>query len=186
MPDSVRQPPRFVPTLTEVVQAPTLEPALATVPVDAASKTRLPGQGVLSALAAALTPRVTTPAPAARSPSAGAAPAAPTAARASASASASADSLALQNAVLRRVMPRIDNLLAQRLAPAVTELLEQQWRALGNSLRLEIDFVVRAAVAEALADALQTPPASAHAARPPAAPASDPNPQNSADHSRVP
>lgn len=180
MPDSVRQPPRFVPTLTEVVQAPTLEPALATVPVDAASKTRLPGQGVLSALAAALTPRVTTPVPAARSPSVGAAPAAPTAA------SASADSLALQNAVLRRVMPRIDNLLAQRLAPAVTELLEQQWRALGNSLRLEIDFVVRAAVAEALADALQTAPASAHAARPPGVPASDPNPQNSADHSRVP
>lgn len=74
--------------------------------------------------------------------------------------SAPLDAQALQDQVLHRVMQRVDLALEQQLHDAVASMVLQHTHALVPRLREEIEFVVRQAVAEAVAAELaQRPPA---------------------------
>lgn len=73
---------------------------------------------------------------------------------------ASLDAEALQDQLLHRVMQRVDLALEQQLHDAVASMVLQHTHALVPRLREEIEFVVRQAVAEAVAAELaQRPPA---------------------------
>lgn len=70
------------------------------------------------------------------------------------------DAQALQDQLLHRVMQRVDLALEQQLHDAVASVVLQHTHALVPRLREEIEFVVRQAVAEAVAAELaQRPPA---------------------------
>lgn len=74
--------------------------------------------------------------------------------------SAPLDAQALQDQLLHRVMQRVDLALEQQLHDAVASMVLQHTHALVPRLREEIEFVVRQAVAEAVAAELaQRPPA---------------------------
>jgi len=113
-----RTPPRFVPTLTEVV-AP--EAMLATPEVTPEVQAGQSGQVPQATRAQHLT----------------------------------AESLdALEEQILHRVLQRIDLSLERRLREAVATLVLQHTQHLVPRLREEIEFVVRQAVSEAVADEL--------------------------------
>ncbi|CAN7646593.1 hypothetical protein LJR039_004977 [Pseudorhodoferax sp. LjRoot39] len=70
------------------------------------------------------------------------------------------DAQALEDQLLHRVMQRVDLALEQQLHDAVASMVLQHTHALVPRLREEIEFVVRQAVAEAVAAELaQRPPA---------------------------
>lgn len=70
------------------------------------------------------------------------------------------DAQAIEDQLLHRVMQRVDLALEQQLHDAVASMVLQHTHALVPRLREEIEFVVRQAVAEAVAAELaQRPPA---------------------------
>lgn len=171
-----RVPPRFVPTLTEVVreggQPPaeqSAKPAPPPVPV-ALPASAPPPVSVASALSAPLAasriplappPAPPTPVQAQKSPSFAAPKVAdvPPAERA-AQVVLSKD---FEELLVHRVMQRVDVSLDIRLRGAIAAVVEEQTRSIVPRLREEIEAVVRHAVYEAVADELAagvgTPPA---------------------------
>jgi hypothetical protein len=132
-----RTPPRFVPTLTEVVQhvpvsASTLAPLASPAPYsDDAS-----GQGGW--------PDADPPLP----------PVPDFAARASPPDILATE--ALEDQIIHRVMQRVDLSLERRLQDAVSAMVLAQTQLLVPRLREEIEFVVRQSVSDAVADELAT------------------------------
>lgn len=125
MADPVRSPPRFVPTLTVVVEEP---PALDTPAPDEAppaasidSPAELDAQVALSPLAEA---------------------------------DADADAFRLEEELLHRVLQRIDLSLEERMTDTVSAAVQQQLDIMLPQLRAEIEQVLRALVVEALAQEL--------------------------------
>lgn len=155
MPVPPKQPPRFVPTLTDVVQVtegaaaaggplPGV-PAPAPVPVPA-----VPPAAVVPALAPwPAMPPVGEPAAAAP------VPAAPSS---SPSQSAPApDFSGIEEVVIHRIIQRVDVVLDQRLREAIATVVQEQTRSMVPRLREEVESVVRHAVYEAVADELASP-----------------------------
>lgn len=140
-----RPPPRFVPTLTDVVRAP-----------PAAQKTAPAATALATAAVPAAVPAARTVAPPAVAGIArlAAPPAKP---------GLSTPSLdKLEDQLVRRVMARVDATLDQRLREATARVVMEQTRALGPALRREIEQAVRLTVAQSLADdsdAVDTQPA---------------------------
>lgn len=122
-----KTPPRFVPTLTDVVH----------VPGD--------GRPPMAAQAAPVQPQAQTPAPQAPSqtpsPQDGVA----------ASGGLPRD---FEEYVVHRVMQRVDVALDQRLREAIAQVVQEQTRFLVPRLRDEVESVVRHAVYEAVAQEL--------------------------------
>lgn len=178
MPPSSRTPPRFVPTLTEVVRVP-----------DTISVQPLPGTAPAKPTAAASSaPSVAQPAPAGvrpplpdRQPPAAlmqrhdasvptraplASPALPKPAVAPPQVSLAAAAKAapaawprplpegIEEHMVHRVMQRVDVVLDQRLREAIATVVQEQTRSVLPRLREEIESVVRHAVYEAVADEL--------------------------------
>ena len=179
-----KTPPRFVPTLTEVVQLPdagraplpATAPARTTVMSPAATVgarpaapllpsgqmgVRPPNPSPLSAARPAVTstfsaasPRV---APAVAPPPAR--PMAPVAAPAPAGAAGRTTLTrplpnGMEEYMVHRVMQRVDVVLDQRLREAIATVVQEQTRSVLPRLREEIESVVRHAVYEAVADEL--------------------------------
>ncbi len=126
-----KTPPRFVPTLTDVVQLPDaarfaagkLEPTLAAEP-PAAVASQLPP------------PLAAEPAPDAVADVARSLPD------------------GMEEYVVHRVMQRVDLVLDQRLREAIALVVQEQTRSMVPRLREEVESVVRHAVYEAVADEL--------------------------------
>ena len=110
-----RTPPRFVPTLTEVVQPPMEIPVL--VLADAAEPAPEP-------VAAGISQRQT--------------------------------SVELEEAMVHRVMQRVDVSLEHHLREAIALVVQEQTRSLVPRLREEVESVVRNAVYEAVAQELES------------------------------
>jgi len=143
-----RTPPRFVPTLTEVVQGAAVPPAS---PVPAH------GAGVPASLArppAPAAPVSPAPAPVAafaappKAPVAPVAPAAPVALQLPEG---------FEEHLVHRVMQRVDVELDLRLREAIATVVQEQTRSMVPRLREEVESVVRHAVYEAVAQELETP-----------------------------
>ena len=133
MQPSDRQPPRFVPTLTEVV-----EPAVAT-------PTRLPDP------AQDVPDRVPVqPVPVAEAPL----PPAPVSVTAMTPDAPRDQGLALAQTLQLRVMERLDGVLEERLRYALADVVQLQTQALYQSIRQEVEGLVSAAVNEAVAQEL--------------------------------
>lgn len=142
------QPPRFVPTLTEVVQIddmaseapPAAEPpAVAPPPLPTSGWPSVPPAPVTPASWPAV-PVVPAPhpqpsAPAAQSP-------------------LSVLPEGIEEYIVHRVMQRVDVVLDQRLREAIATVVQEQTRSLVPRLREEVESVVRHAVYEAVADEL--------------------------------
>lgn len=141
MQPSDRQPPRFVPTLTEVV-----EPAVA-------PSTRLPDP------AHDVPDRVPVqPVPVAEAPL----PPAPVSVTAMTPDALRDQGLALAQILQLRVMERLDGVLEERLRYALADVVQLQTQALYQSIRQEVEGLVSAAVNEAVAQELadlRDPPA---------------------------
>jgi hypothetical protein len=176
-----RTPPRFVPTLTEVVRVPDAisvqstgaAPLRATVGASAAPST---GQSTPAVAHPPLPHRLATPlgAPSAPrrdtgpvgSPAAASAavqgtqpPSVPTvpspsAGKASAAAWPKPLPEGIEEHMVHRVMQRVDVVLDQRLREAIATVVQEQTRSVLPRLREEIESVVRHAVYEAVADEL--------------------------------
>ena len=133
MQPSDRQPPRFVPTLTEVV-----EPAVA-------PSTRLPDP------AQDVPDRVPVqPVPVAEAPL----PPAPVSVTAMTPDALRDQGLALAQILQLRVMERLDGVLEERLRYALADVVQLQTQALYQSIRQEVEGLVSAAVNEAVAQEL--------------------------------
>jgi hypothetical protein len=143
-----RTPPRFVPTLTTVVDlsAPQAEPAPARSP--AAPVEAMPAVAVESAPAQ--------PASTPAAPDAAALPVTPAFA-----ALTDADAFRIEEELLHRVLQRVDLSLEERLTEAVSTAVQQQLDAMVPRLRNEIETVLRSLVVEALARELSENPGSA-------------------------
>lgn len=147
-------PPRFVPTLTDVVRVDALPlPASAipsAPPVTAASAVPASVAGVTSNTQAAISaaPVVVAAAPA-NAPSA-----APASTVRAASAPASTLPAGIEEYIVHRVMQRVDVVLDQRLREAIATVVQEQTRSMVPRLREEVESVVRHAVYEAVADEL--------------------------------
>lgn len=144
-------PPRFVPTLTDVVQveappvpASVVRPVLpaaraAAVPAlhagvaRAATATSAPAP--LAVVAPVIAPPVVVAPPAVTIP----APALPA---------------GIEEYIVHRVMQRVDVVLDQRLREAIATVVQEQTRSMVPRLREEVESVVRHAVYEAVADEL--------------------------------
>lgn len=142
------QPPRFVPTLTEVVQIddvaseaqPAAEPpAVAPPPLPTSGWPSVPPAPATQAGWPAV-PAVPAPHP---QPSAPAAQPSP-----------SALPEGIEEYIVHRVMQRVDVVLDQRLREAIATVVQEQTRSLVPRLREEVESVVRHAVYEAVADEL--------------------------------
>lgn len=133
---SARTPPRFVPTLTDVVRLPASARALPVQAAAAPAGPLLPGP-----LPAEI------PAPVASAPALDRVPAA-----------APVPALAqdFEEGLVHRVLQRVDGLLEQRLRGAIAPVVEVQTRVIAARLREEVEAVVRDAVYEAVAQELQT------------------------------
>ncbi len=143
-----RTPPRFVPTLTEVVQGAAVPPAS---PVPAH------GAGVPASLArppASAAPVSLAPAPVAafavppKAPATPVAPAAPVALQLPEG---------FEEHLVHRVMQRVDVELDLRLREAIATVVQEQTRSMVPRLREEVESVVRHAVYEAVAQELEAP-----------------------------
>jgi hypothetical protein len=120
-----RTPPRFVPTLTTVLElppepAPTAEPTPEPVPVPVPVAPAMPEPSQ----AVALDPRTLL---------------------------SEADAFRLEEQLLHRVLQRIDLSLEERLSDAVSAAVQQQLDAMIPRLRGEIEAVLRVLVSDALA-----------------------------------
>ncbi|MDT0136192.1 hypothetical protein [Acidovorax sp. PRC11] len=167
-------PPKFVPTLTDVVQVlgdavpgaarddaatPGAEPPPAG---DArpASATGTPFPAPPSAPASAATetaadgdPIAAVPVPAAvPAPVLAAAPSGPSVPPLTA-----ADFSGIEEMVIHRIIQRVDVVLDQRLREAIATVVQEQTRSMVPRLREEVESVVRHAVYEAVADELAAP-----------------------------
>ncbi len=121
-----RTPPRFVPTLTTVLElppepAPGAEPVPELVPEPVAPAVPAPAQAV------ALDPQALL---------------------------SEAEAFRLEEQLLHRVLQRIDLSLEERLSDAVSAAVQQQLDAMIPRLRGEIETVLRALVSDALAQEL--------------------------------
>lgn len=134
-----RTPPRFVPTLTTVVD-------LAAPPPDPAPDPSAP-VGPTPVIEAGSAPAAFEAAPAAPVPSDAPAPAA----RPAFAALTDADAFRIEEELLHRVLQRIDLSLEERLTEAVSAAVQQQLDAMLPRLRDEIETVLRSLVIEALA-----------------------------------
>jgi len=141
-----RTPPRFVPTLTEVVQGAVVPPA---------SPVPSHGAGVPASLARQPAPPAApvSPAPApvaafVAPPKAPAAPAAPVALQLPEG---------FEEHLVHRVMQRVDVELDLRLREAIATVVQEQTRSMVPRLREEVESVVRHAVYEAVAQELEAP-----------------------------
>ncbi|AVS84835.1 hypothetical protein C8239_08795 [Paracidovorax avenae] len=176
MPVPPKQPPRFVPTLTDVVQvteaaapgggpqpgaqSPVPVPVLAVPPADP-----VPAMAPWPAMPPVGEP-VPAAAPAGHLPAAALAdapspaPAAPVPAAPSSSPSQSApapDFSGIEEVVIHRIIQRVDVVLDQRLREAIATVVQEQTRSMVPRLREEVESVVRHAVYEAVADELASP-----------------------------
>ncbi len=150
-PQPPKGPPRFVPTLTEVVRIDQATGPDAAPPAAHAPPAAPPASwDAASGLAA---PAVPVPAPwqqpaaAAFAPPPGAAPQ---------PASASALPAGIEEYIVHRVMQRVDVVLDQRLREAIATVVQEQTRSMVPRLREEVESVVRHAVYEAVAEELST------------------------------
>lgn len=170
-PSVPRVPPRFVPTLTEVVQDAAAERAgpspssLSPSPSPSPSTGSMAGLHAPSAVsrpavpgAAALRPDAPTPRAHSSAPSKGSATQVPPPEPVH-----SVLSKDFEELLVHRVMQRVDVSLDIRLRGAIAAVVEEQTRSIVPRLREEIEAVVRQAVYEAVADELAagvgTPPA---------------------------
>ena len=158
MVSSSRTPPRFVPTLTTVVEIPPelpVEPPAVAVPQTSQAPAASPAEPASGGHmfedfnfgAIASTPR---------------APAAP-AARAAAAAAmqmSEEDAFRLEEQLLHRVLQRVDFSLEERLTDTVSAAVQRQLDVMLPKLRSEIEAVLRALVVEALAQELSETPGS--------------------------
>lgn len=186
---SGKVPPRFVPTLTEVVQPPenaVVQPAShsphqATPPTSFASPAGCAGGGHVgpaSTISGALRASTVAPPGATAAPSrpparmephapvslpvqaAHASPLLPESVSVRAAASGASLADGVEEYIVHRVMQRVDVNLDQRLREAIAAVIHEQTRSVLPRLREEIESVVRHAVYEAVADELATPPVS--------------------------
>ncbi len=157
MPVPPKQPPRFVPTLTDVVQVtegaaaagsplPGVQ-APAPVPVPAA-----PPAAVVPALA----PCPAMP-PAGEPAAAAPVPAAPSSSPSPSQSAPAPDFSGIEEVVIHRIIQRVDVVLDQRLREAIATVVQEQTRSMVPRLREEVESVVRHAVYEAVADELASP-----------------------------
>ncbi len=139
MAGSPRTPPRFVPTLTVVVEEPPAPAASAPAEAPpAVSSVDRPAQPVAQV---ALSPLAE--------------------ADANANANANANAFRFEDELLHRVLQRIDLSLEERLTDTVSAAVQQQLDLMLPQLRAEIEQVLRALVVEALAQELSQDPRSA-------------------------
>lgn len=133
MQPSDRQPPRFVPTLTEVVEPAVVPPTRLPDPAQDVPD-RVPVQPVSVAEAPPTPASVSVPAMT------------PDALR--------DQGLALAQTLQLRVMERLDGVLEERLRYALADVVQLQTQALYQSIRQEVEGLVSAAVNEAVAQEL--------------------------------
>ena len=141
MSQSPKPPPRFVPTLTEVVQEPDVLP----VSVPLAPPTAQPAPPFQTMAAIPVVPVLSTT----KEPAdvAGTKPVLAPAARRPLP-------QGIEEYMVHRVMQRVDVVLDQRLREAIALVVQEQTRSVLPRLREEIESVVRHAVYEAVADEL--------------------------------
>lgn len=138
-----RTPPRFVPTLTEVVQGAAVPPA-----------SPVPAHGAGAPASLARPPVPAAPAPVAafavplKAPATPVAPAAPVALQLPEG---------FEEHLVHRVMQRVDVELDLRLREAIATVVQEQTRSMVPRLREEVESVVRHAVYEAVAQELEAP-----------------------------
>ena len=139
-----RTPPRFVPTLTEVVAegsgAPPAPPGPALAPA-AAPRPVAPPQQPAAAPAMARGAAVLPPAAAVRAQPPGGVAVRPV-------------PEGFEEMMVHRVMQRVDVLLEKRLREAMAQVVQEQTRSILPRLREEVESVVRQSVYEAVADEL--------------------------------
>lgn len=141
-----RVPPKFVPTLTEVVQAPVAgAPRPAAAPVMPPASPRPATRPIAPVRAAPASLAQRPPVMSASVPSPAAATPQPPAQR-------MPDGV--EEYMIHRVMQRVDVVLDQRLREAIATVVQEQTRSVLPRLREEIESVVRHAVYEAVADEL--------------------------------
>lgn len=132
-----RAPPRFVPTLTAVVDLDAPQPAAPQAPSPAAAA---------APAAAALPARAEVPAPPAGGPAQ--------------VALSEVEAFRVEEELLHRVLQRVDLSLEDQLTEAVSAAVQQQLDALMPRLRQEIEDVLRRLVVEAMAQELLENPKS--------------------------
>ncbi len=155
-------PPKFVPTLTDVVQvAGDAAPGTAPAPdaPGAPAEGAGPSSGSLAPPATALdgeaapdAPDVPVPGLPVDGPRTVAAPAMP-----AAPPPIAADFAGIEEMVIHRIIQRVDVVLDQRLREAIATVVQEQTRSMVPRLREEVESVVRHAVYEAVADELAAP-----------------------------
>jgi len=140
-------PPRFVPTLTDVVPAPDAQTAVSVplaAPVIPPAVPRVDIPLAPAAQAGHIAPPLLAPAPAP--------------AQAPVSALVEIPTLRLpedfEEHVVHRVMQRVDVALDSRLREAIATVVQEQTRSMVPRLREEVESIVRQAVYEAVADEL--------------------------------
>lgn len=158
LPPTPRVPPRFVPTLTEVVKDSSVVGTEQVVPAKTSEHGSAPiSSAALPSKAQRLAPSVATaPQPDTRAPSGiGIGPRAQVAPAATHSEVARPIlSKDFEELLVHRVMQRVDVSLDIRLRGAIAAVVEEQTRSIVPRLREEIEAVVRQAVYEAVADEL--------------------------------
>ena len=155
MASSSRTPPRFVPTLTAVVEIPEAPPELPTAaPAPLPAVPELPTAGNMIEDLSFV--------PLRRSP----ASAAQAGAGAPAMQISEEDAFRLEEQLLHRVLQRVDLSLEERLTDTVSAAVQRQLDAMLPRLRSEIEGVLRAIVVEALAQELSETPGSTPPFRP--------------------
>lgn len=153
MASSNRTPPRFVPTLTTVVEIPPELPVEPPAEKPVAAPTEPPAAGGMfedfnfGAIVRAA------PAPALRA--------------AAATNVSEEDAFRLEEQLLHRVLQRVDFSLEERLTDTVSAAVQRQLDVMLPKLRSEIETVLRALVVEALAQELSETPGSTPPFRPP-------------------
>lgn len=138
MMSSTKKPPRFVPTLTDVVQMPEGGPATTPAIRSAGLKEAVTTEPIVATNVADALPRV----------------AATSADESSASGEMMGVPYGFEEYVVHRVMQRVDLVLDQRLREAIALVVQEQTRSMVPRLREEVESVVRHAVYEAVAEEL--------------------------------
>jgi len=150
-----KSPPRFVPTLTEVVQEPGAIPVHERAPWPAAAAPLQPSEHTMAVQSSAFRAPAWLASGGGVLPSA-MAPAPPWGATAAAAAVVAAPELpeGFEELLIHRVMQRVDVGLDQRLREAIATVVQEQTRSVLPRLREEVESVVRQVVYEAVADEL--------------------------------
>jgi hypothetical protein len=154
MASSSRTPPRFVPTLTTVVEIPEAPPELPTAAPP--SPAEAPELSTFGNMIEDLSFMPLAPAPAAAQAFAGA-PAVQL---------PEEEAFRLEEELLHRVLQRVDLSLEERLTDTVSAAVQRQLDDMLPRLRREIEGVLRAVVVEALAQELSETPGSTPTFRP--------------------